>query len=168
MRFVGRVIVIIIMPVSFSISGDKEHAGLLAARNGAEIIRRKLDESPSALVSIILATGASQFEMLGELVQSSGIDWTRVTCFHLDEYVGLAEDHKASFRGYLKARFLDLLPENNRPTFHFVGGTQAGDGSIADAEAESEIARLGDLIGAREIEVAFIGIGENGHLAFSE
>ena len=95
--------------------------------------------------------------MLAALVKSSGIDWQKVTGFHLDEYIGLPLVHPASFRGYLKERFVDHVPIGK---FHDV------DGEAADPAAECR--RLGELIAERPIDVAFIGIGENGHVAFND
>ena len=135
---------------------SKPEMGIAAASLGAESIRNQLAASGSA--AIILATGASQFEMMSALVKQPGIDWSKVTCFHLDEYVGLSIDHPASFRKYLKQRFVDQLavaPLN----FHFIDG---------EADAPSECNRLSQLISQVEIDVAFIGIGENGHLAFND
>ena len=107
------------------------------------------------MANIIVATGASQFEMLGELVKED-IDWSVVTGFHLDEYIGIDVSHPASFRKYLKERFVDLLPIKE---FNYV------DGSI---DAEAECKRLGEIISRHPIDVAFVGIGENGHLAFND
>lgn len=109
-------------------------------------------------VHIIVATGASQFEMLEALTREAGIDWAKVTVFHLDEYVGLPIDHPASFRKYLKERFEDRLPGPVR-AFHYINGEE-------DAAAECE--RVGTLISNAPIDVAFVGIGENGHLAFND
>ena len=107
--------------------------------------------------NLILATGMSQFEMLESLVQQD-VDWSRVTAFHLDEYIGLPESHPASFRKYLKERFVDQVPHLQQ--FHFV------DGKAEDPAAECR--RLGALMRGRTIDVACIGIGENGHLAFND
>lgn len=91
------------------------------------------------------------------LAREGGIDWGRVTCFHLDEYVGLPESHPASFRKYLRERFAERV----RPgTFHFI------DGEAHDPREECR--RLGGLITQSRIDVAFAGIGENGHLAFND
>ena len=87
---------------------DKLTCGAEAAKFGAEKIRKAIAEQGEC--RIILATGASQFEMLQTLVAEPGIDWTKVTMFHLDEYVGLPESHPASFRKYIKKRFLANLP----------------------------------------------------------
>jgi len=134
----------------------KEEMGTAAAAAGAENMRKALRERGE--VHIIVATGASQFEMLEALTREAGIDWAKVTVFHLDEYVGLPIDHPASFRKYLKERFEDRLPGPVR-AFHYINGEE-------DAAAECE--RVGTLISNAPIDVAFVGIGENGHLAFND
>jgi glucosamine-6-phosphate deaminase len=134
----------------------KEEMGAAAAAAGAEKMRTALQERGE--VKIIVATGASQFEMLEALTKESGIDWSKVTVFHLDEYVGLSIEHPASFRKYLKERFEDQLPGPVR-AFHYIN---------AEENPEAECQRVGDLIAASPIDVAFVGIGENGHLAFND
>jgi glucosamine-6-phosphate deaminase len=106
---------------------------------------------------VIAATGASQFEFLDALTATPGIDWSKVVCFHLDEYVGLPETHPASFRRYLKER---IVARVHPGAFHFI------EGDAADPRVESH--RVGRLIRACAIDVAFVGIGENGHLAFND
>ncbi|MEZ4826970.1 MAG: glucosamine-6-phosphate deaminase [Bacteroidia bacterium] len=108
--------------------------------------------------NIILATGASQFEVLSDLTKSESIDWSVVTMFHLDEYIGLPSTHPASFRKYLQERFVSLVPPMR--AVHFVQG------DATDPAAECQ--RLGTLIRQHPIDVALIGIGENGHLAFND
>jgi glucosamine-6-phosphate deaminase len=127
-----------------------------AATLGAETIRAAIAARGEA--TIIVATGASQFDMLASLVGRPGIDWSRVTAFHLDEYVGLPESHPASFRRYLKERF--MAPLDGAPSFHPVNG------EAPDPQAEA--ARLGALIAGREVDVCFAGFGENCHLAFND
>ncbi|MFI4873979.1 MAG: glucosamine-6-phosphate deaminase [Blastopirellula sp. JB062] len=129
--------------------------GAAAARQGAAAIRAALAEKGSA--NIIVATGASQFETLAALVAEPEIDWSKVTGFHLDEYLGISDQHPASFRRYLRERFVEQVPLQ---AFHYV------DGSAADPH--QVCARLGELIGQHPIDVAFVGIGENGHLAFND
>jgi len=93
--------------------------------------------------------------MLNELVRED-IEWSSVTAFHLDEYIGLSEMHPASFRKYLKERFVDIvLPKE----FVYVNG---------NADPFDECIRLGNLISNHPVDVAFIGIGENTHLAFND
>jgi glucosamine-6-phosphate deaminase len=135
------------------ISNTKEELGEKAAGKGAELIRKAVSERGRA--NIIVATGASQFEMLNELVKEE-IDWSKVTAFHLDEYIGIPETHPASFRKYLKERFVDIVSPKE---FNFVNG---------EVDPQKECNRLGDLIGKLSIDVAFVGIGENGHLAFND
>lgn len=138
------------------ICATKQELGRRAAATGAERIRQALQLAGE--VSIILATGASQFEMLAELVAAPGIAWDKVTVFHLDEYVGLPESHPASFRRYLRERFVSQLPTPLR-AFHAING---------EGDCAAECRRLNALIAGQEITVAFIGIGENGHLAFND
>src|SRR5215213_5007796 len=133
------------------ISPTKQELGRRAAAAGAELIRAVLSQRGKA--NIILATGASQFEMLGELVKQP-VDWSEVTCFHLDEYVGMPMSHPASFRKYLKERFVDQLAKPPA-AFHFLD---------AEGNPAAECRRLGAVIKQHPIDVAFIGIGENGHL----
>lgn len=138
------------------ISPDRERCGKAAAASGAAVLRAAIAARGAA--NIIVATGASQFEMIGALVREPHIAWERVTVFHLDEYVGLPITHPASFRKYLWERFHRALPLPVR-AFHYVAG---------DAEPAQECARLGALIRQHPIDVCFGGIGENGHLAFND
>ncbi len=135
------------------VSRSKEELGQQAAAQGAALIRKAIEENGAA--SIIVATGASQFEMLSALVKQP-VDWSRVSAFHLDEYVGISADHPASFRRYLKERFVDIVKPGE---FYYIDG---------EVEANAECSRLGKLISGHTIAVAFVGIGENGHLAFND
>ncbi len=130
--------------------------GKAAAQFGAEAIQRAIQKRGCA--NVILPTGASQFDMLKALVQIPEIDWGKVTVFHLDEYIGMPVTHPASFRKYLKERFVAKVPELQ--AFYFVEGDQP--------DAAEECRRLGEIIKAHPIDAAFIGIGENGHLAFND
>lgn len=135
------------------ISDDKIASGARAARDGAALIRAAIEKTGAA--NIIVATGASQFEMLDALTREE-VDWLRVTGFHLDEYIGLPISHPASFRKYLKERFVDKVPLH---AFHYVNGEE---------NAQAECDRLSEVIAQHPIDVAFIGIGENGHIAFND
>jgi glucosamine-6-phosphate deaminase len=134
----------------------QQQVGEKAAAHGAALIRQAIRKNGEA--GIVVATGASQFAMLEALVAAPGIDWTVVTGFHLDEYIGLPMSHPASFRKYLRERFVDRLPAR-LAAFHYVSG---------DAEPHAECRRLGQLIAQHAIDAAFVGIGENGHLAFND
>jgi glucosamine-6-phosphate deaminase len=138
------------------VASDKQELGGLAAADGAERIRKSISARGSA--NVVLATGASQFEVLAVLAQAERVSWNRVTFFHLDEFVGLRIEHPASFRRYLWERFFSDLPLPPR-AMHFLDTEN-------DATAECE--RVGRLITSHPIDVAFVGIGENGHLAFND
>jgi glucosamine-6-phosphate deaminase len=141
--------------MNISIASTKQEMGAQAAQTGAQKIREALTQKDE--VSIILATGASQLEMLDVLVKED-IDWSRVNVFHLDEYIGISERHSASFRRYLKERFSNRLPTPVR-AFHYIDG---------EGDPKMECRRLGGLISNTTVSVAFIGIGENGHIAFND
>ncbi len=134
---------------------DAKQLGIAAARRGAEAIRTAISENGQA--NIIVATGASQFETLSALIAEPNIDWSRVTGFHLDEYLGLDDQHPASFCRYLRERFVDHVPLKQ---FNYVDGTSADPHQVCRD--------LGNLILEHPIDVAFVGIGENGHLAFND
>ena len=142
--------------MKLTVSNTSLEAGIQAAQSGAASIRDAIRERGSA--NVILATGASQFEMLETLLAEEALPWHRVTLFHLDEYVDLSNDHPASFRRYLWERFISKLPAPPS-AFHGLSG---------EDNARKECARVGKLIGNTLIDVAFVGIGENGHLAFND
>ena len=135
---------------------DKHKMGSAMAERGAALIQQAIAQDGHAF--IILATGASQFELLAALITKSDIDWSKVTAFHLDEYVGLPATHKASFRQYLQTRFVQHIP--NLCQFVDVKGDAA--------DLPGEIARLNAEIEGKKIAVCFAGIGENAHLAFND
>jgi glucosamine-6-phosphate deaminase len=133
----------------------KAELGRAAAARAAAAIGEAVARSGSARV--VAATGASQFEFLDALTATKDVDWPRVEMFHLDEYVGIAETHPASFRRYLRERIVERVHPS---AFHFLAG------DAADVAAECR--RVGKLLEARLVDVAFVGIGENGHLAFND
>jgi len=137
-------------------SSSRNANGQAAATFGAGRLRETLDRRGEA--NVIVATGASQFEMLEALLRETGIAWENVTFFHLDEYVGLPVTHPASFRKYLWERFHSKLPVPAR-AFHYVAG---------DRNPAGECERLGALITQHPIDICFAGIGENAHLAFND
>jgi glucosamine-6-phosphate deaminase len=142
--------------VKIIVAETKPEMGAQAAAKGAQHIREAISRNGSA--NIIVATGASQFEMLAALAGQEDVRWDKVTAFHLDEYVGMEITHPASFRRYLWERFVSQLPLPLK-AFHYVQG---------EAEPEAECRRLSDLIRQHPTDVAFIGIGENGHVAFND
>ena len=133
---------------------DKIQLSEAAASHAAGAVRDAIAERGKA--RIIAATGASQFEFLKSLTWQQDIDWKHVEMFHLDEYIGLPSTHPASFRKYLLER---LIGPTGIEEYHLIDG---------EADPVEVCRRLGDLIKAAPVDVAFIGIGENGHLAFND
>ena len=137
------------------ISNNANELGKLAGLKAAELIKETIRKKGFA--NIILATGTSQFETIQQLIQDTDIQWDRVQMFHLDEYIGLPITHKASFRHYLNERFIYLVPTLKMG--HLING---------EIDPVQECERLGKLILQNPIDVALVGIGENGHLAFND
>jgi glucosamine-6-phosphate deaminase len=133
---------------------DKQSLASAAANRAAAIIREAIAARDKA--RIIAATGASQFEFLAALTATPGIDWRRVEMFHLDEYVGLPETHPASFCKYLRERLIDKVGIGQ---YHLLSGAK---------DPAKLMKRIGDKLQLSPIDVAFVGVGENGHLAFND
>jgi glucosamine-6-phosphate deaminase len=134
---------------------DKKTLGATAAAEAAALLRDTIARKGGA--NVVAATGAAQFEFLAALTAAPGIDWKKTVFFHLDEYVGLPDTHPASFRRFLRERIVERVHPG---TFHYI------EGDAADPAAECR--RLGELIRRHPIDVSFVGIGENGHLAFND
>lgn len=133
---------------------DKTSLGRAAAEQAAASLRNAIQESGRA--RIIAATGASQFEFLDALTTMPAIEWPRVEMFHLDEYVGLPASHPASFRKYLLER---LINKTGITKYHFLDG---------EGDVPAVVRRVSAELTAAPIDIAFVGIGENGHLAFND
>jgi len=118
----------------------KQEMAASAASAAAQAINKAIEEHGRA--NIILATGASQIEMLKNLTETETVDWAKVTMFHLDEYIDMAEDHPASFRKFLKERFVDKVP--GLKAVHFVNGDAAA--------PQKECKRVGSLIAEHPID----------------
>lgn len=136
------------------ILADKDSLGRAAADHAAASLRRAIRHHGNA--RIIAATGASQFEFLEALTSAAGIDWERVEVFHLDEYIGLPMTHPASFRKYLLERFINKAGITR---YHFLDG---------DGDAMASIEKISNELRRMAIDLAFVGIGENSHLAFND
>jgi glucosamine-6-phosphate deaminase len=133
---------------------DRAALSRAAARLAAEGLRRAIHDQGQA--RIVAATGASQFEFLDALTAASDVDWSRVEMFHLDEYVGLPLRHPASFRKYLLER---LIGKVGITRYHLLDG---------ESDAAGVAARVGRELAGAPIDLAFVGIGENAHLAFND
>ena len=137
------------MNIHIDISDNADELGMRAAGKIASLIEEAINKKGKA--RIILSTGMSQFETLSHLI-TYDLPWDKVEMFHLDEYVGLDESHPASFRKYLKERFVSKV---NLKAAYFVEGVDA-------------IPSLTRELRKEEIDVGVIGIGENGHIAFND
>ncbi len=133
---------------------DSASLGRAAAADGARILREVIRKQGTA--RFIVATGASQFAFLGALTRRKHLDWARTEMFHLDEYLGLPASHPASFRKYLLER---LIRPAGITRYHFLDG---------EADPAEVCRATGAALNAAPIDVAFVGIGENGHLAFND
>ena len=142
------------MALRTRIFSDKQKLGQAAADDASRAIRGAIAERGQA--RILAATGASQFEFLESLTTRRDIDWSRVEMFHLDEYVGLKADHPASFQRYLRER---LIGPTGLARYHLLDG---------DKDPAEVCRRVGAALREAPIDCAFVGIGENGHLAFND
>jgi glucosamine-6-phosphate deaminase len=133
---------------------SKKDLAQTAAAHAATLMREAI--SQRGIARIIAATGASQFDFLDALTSISDIDWDRVEMFHLDEYVGMSESVPASFCRYLRERLIDKVGLKN---YHLLDGTE---------DPTTLIERVSREIRKAPIDVAFAGVGENGHLAFND
>ena len=124
-----------------------------AAAETAQALTEAITDKGSA--RIVLSTGASQFAYLDALVQQN-VDWKQVEMFHLDEYLGLGEEHGASFVRYLKERFVSRVPLKKT---HFICGT---------ADVDETVRVLTAALNESPVDVGIIGIGENAHIAFND
>ena len=141
--------------MDIQVFNTKTEMGQAAAVKAAALLQEAVTRKGQA--TFIAATGASQFEFLEALVSIPSIDWANTTMFHLDEYVDMPETHPASFRRYLRTRLIDLVHPG---TVHLIQGESP--------DPQAECRRLNGLIAASQVDVAFVGIGENGHLAFND
>jgi glucosamine-6-phosphate deaminase len=133
---------------------DKTSLGIAAAERASDVLRRAIRDRGRA--RIVVATGTSQLEFLSALTGATGIHWQRVEMFHLDEYVGLPISHPASFRKYLRERFID---KTGVTQYHFLDGND---------DLQKVLRQVGEALSSALIDIAFVGIGENGHLAFND
>src|SRR5438477_11566178 len=133
---------------------DKSSLSTMAAEHAAEAIGRAICDRGQA--RIIAATAASQFEFLDALTKMPGIDWQKVEAFHLDEYIGLPVTHPGSFRKMLLEQ---LISKTGIVNYHLLDG---------DADVASVLKRESAALASAPIDIGFLGIGENGHLAFND
>jgi len=140
--------------VLLRVFNDRIGLGQAAAEQASAAIRRAIAERGHA--RIIAATAASQLEFLDALTKAPGIDWPRVEVFHLDEYIGLPVSHPGSFRKMLLEQ---LVRKTGIVNYHLLDG---------DADPAEVVRRVGTRLASADVDVAFLGIGENGHIAFND
>ena len=133
---------------------NKVSLGNAAAEQAASAIRRAIRDNGQA--RIIAATAASQLEFLNALTEMTDLDWKHVEVFHLDEYIGLPITHPGSFRKMLLEQ---LIRKTGITKYHLLDG---------DAQADEAVRRVGAALASAPVDIAFVGIGENGHLAFND
>lgn len=129
--------------------------GVAAAGAAADAIGEVLARKETA--RIMIGTGNSQETTIGSLVLRKDLDWSRIEVFHMDEYIGLPADHPASFRRWLRTRVADVAKP---AAMHYLNGDAA--------DIDAEIRRYSELLNAAELDLSFIGFGENGHIAFND
>jgi len=141
--------------MNIQIFESSQELGKAAGAKASALIKEAIKENGAA--NIILATGMSQFDVLNYLIAQKDIDWSKVVMFHLDEYIDLSVTHPASFRKYLQERFISKVPQLK--AVYLIDG---------ENDSKEECKRLNELIKQYPIDVALVGIGENGHLAFND
>jgi glucosamine-6-phosphate deaminase len=140
--------------IVLKVFNDKRVLGNAAADQAASAIRMAISSQGQA--RIIVATAASQLEFLDGLTKMPGIDWQKVEVFHLDEYIGLPNTHPGSFRKLLLEQ---LIQKTGITKYHLLDG---------DADVSEVVQRVSAALKSSPIDIAFLGIGENGHLAFND
>lgn len=146
--------------MQIEILDDKKALGQAAAEHAAKSLRAVL--RANGVARVVAATGASQFEFLDSLTSAIDIDWNRVELFHLDEYIGLPATHPASFRKYILERIIlktGIGHKTGITQYHLLDG---------EGDPEEVAKRVGSELMSRPVDIAFVGIGENGHLAFND
>ena len=141
--------------VVLRVYGTRSEMGKAAAAEAGIVMRRMLSEKDE--ISCIFAAAPSQNEFLASLIEEDGIDWTRVNAYHMDEYVGLGLEDEPAFSHFLTEAIFSKVPFKSINLIN---------GKAESAEAEAE--RYSGLLNAIDVDITFMGIGENGHIAFND
>lgn len=141
--------------VVLRVYGTRSEMGKAAAAEAGIVMRRMLSEKDE--ISCIFAAAPSQNEFLDSLIEEDGIDWTRVNAYHMDEYVGLGLEDEPAFSHFLTEAIFSKVPFKSINLIN---------GKAESAEAEAE--RYSGLLNAIDVDITFMGIGENGHIAFND
>jgi len=142
--------------MKINIYSNKKETSKKAALQAASIINKAIRQKGTA--TFVIATGVSQLDFIEHLITDGNVDWSKTRMFHLDEYIGLPETHPASFRKYLKEKFISKV--NRIKEINLING------DAADPQKECE--RLNKILQNEIVDIAFVGVGENGHLAFND
>jgi len=133
---------------------SRDEMGKTAAADAASCILSLLEKKQE--INCIFAAAPSQNDFLDALVHMPSIPWNRINAYHMDEYVGLAQKSEASFSGFLDRSIFSKVPFNS---VNFINGMNV---------PEEETKRYGLLLDAHKVDIVFMGIGENGHIAFND
>jgi len=142
--------------MKINIYSNKKETSKEAALQAASILNKAICQKGTA--TFVIATGVSQLDFIEHLITEGNVDWSKTRMFHLDEYIGLPETHPASFRKYLKEKFIskvDRIKESNLIN-----------GDAVDPQKECD--RLNRILQNEIVDIAFVGVGENGHMAFND
>ncbi|MGB2783037.1 MAG: glucosamine-6-phosphate deaminase [Atribacterota bacterium] len=142
--------------MKINIYQNKKETSKEAALQAASILKEAIRQKGTA--TFIMATGVSQLDFIDALISKGKIDWSKTKMFHLDEYIGITEAHIASFRKYLKEKFISKV--NHPKEVNLINGNTG--------DPQKECDRLNQLLKNEVVDIAFVGIGENGHLAFND
>jgi len=142
--------------MKINIYDNKKQTSKKAALKAASLLNEIIHQKGTA--TFVIATGVSQLDFIETLITEGNVNWSKTEMFHLDEYIGLPEIHPASFRKYLKERFISKVDKLKEVNLIY--------GDADDPQKECE--RLNPLLKNEIVDIAFVGIGENGHLAFND
>ena len=142
--------------MKINIYKNKKETSKEAALQAASILNETINQKGTA--TFIMATGVSQLDFIETLITESKIDWSKTNMFHLDEYINLPATHPASFRKYLKEKFISKVDQIQK--INLINGDAA--------DPQKECDRLNQILKNEIVDIAFVGIGENGHLAFND
>lgn len=142
--------------MKINIYSNKKETSKEAALQAASILNKAICQKGTA--PFVIATGVSQLDFIEHLITEGNVDWSKTRMFHLDEYIGLPETHPASFRKYLKEKFISKV--NRIKEINLINGDAA--------DPQKECDRLNKILQNEIVDIAFVGIGENGHLAFND
>jgi len=142
--------------MKINIYSNKKETSKEAALQAASILNKAIRQKGTA--TFVIATGVSQLDFIEHLVTEGNVDWSKTKMFHLDEYIGLPETHPASFRKYLKEKFISKVGKIKM--INLVNGDAA--------DPQKECNRLNKILQNKIVDIAFVGVGENGHLAFND